>query len=109
MELLTTDIFNSLLHFVGGPKYIDSLLEPLESLSTREEPTVREKALEIIKSLIITADVRRVEDNIMKITQNLLHGEWFTSKNSGLKLAIFLYSQDITDSNRDQIETEIVN
>ena len=109
MELLIPDIFNNLLHFIGGPKHIDSLLEPLESLSTREEPTIREKALEIMKSLVITADIRRVEESIMKIAINLLHGEWFTSKNSGLKLAIFLYSLDITDSSKDQIENEIVN
>ena len=109
MELLTSEIFNNLLHFVGGPKHIDSLLDPLESLSTREEPTIREKALEIMKNLILTADVKRVEENIMKIALNLLHGEWFTSKTSGLKIAIFLYPLEILDSNKSLIEDEIIN
>jgi HEAT repeat protein len=80
----------------------------LESLSTREDPATRERALEIMKDLIEEAKPRVVQEEVMSMTLNLLNGEWFTSKMSGLTIAIFLISKDIRADNKQKLIDEIV-
>ena len=45
----------------------------------------------------------------MTITLNLMHGEWYTSQTSGMKMALFLYDKDITSTNKQKLHSEILS
>lgn len=86
MEFLNEQLFYDLLHFIGGTNHINivALIEPLESLSTREDAIIRDRALAVLQALLLHAGLHGIEDDAMAVTLNLMHGEWFTSKMSGV-------------------------
>ena len=108
MEFLKPEVVNDLLHFVGGTKHIKSLLDPLQSLSSRDDEDKRKAALHAIKGLVLEAKPKVVQEDVIEMALDLLNGEWFTSKISGLKISLFMLNQEIRQENKEKLVEEIL-
>lgn len=62
----------------------------------------------MFKFVIDEAKPKQVQAEILEICMNLLQGEWFTSKMSGLDIALFMISKDIKEVNRQKLIKQVV-
>ncbi|CAI2362605.1 unnamed protein product [Moneuplotes crassus] len=108
MEFLKKSIFKDLLHFIGGAKHVKCIFDILQNLSTREDEETRAAALEIFKFIIEEAKPKTVQDDILEISIDLLQGEWYTSKMSGLEIALFMIGKDIRENTKRKLIKQIV-
>mmetsp|Transcript_39247 Transcript_39247/g.155694 ORF Transcript_39247/g.155694 Transcript_39247/m.155694 type:complete len:576 (-) Transcript_39247:688-2415(-) len=98
---------------VGGPEYAESLLVPLESLSTVEETVVRDRAtrsLREVSDAVFRHDAEKSGTIHVKhffpLTQRLARGDWFTSRISACSLLACVYGRlpvDRTDIRKECI------
>lgn len=78
--LALADVLGSFLEFSGGPTQAVHVLKPLEKLCLVEETSVREKATEGIKKVIVSIRVKDFEVQLVDLIRRLMNGEGYTSK-----------------------------
>lgn len=104
-------------HFVdeiGGPAHASCLMDPLESLSTVEETTVRDKAVQSLRLVSETvlaaapeeADTLHVH-HLFPLVRRLATGDWFTSRISACALFATAYLRVPAD--RGDLRAEILD
>lgn len=108
LEFLKPELFIEMLHFIGGTKHIKWLFDVLESQATSENIKIRPAAINTIKELVTASKPSVVQEPTFELTMGLLKGEWFTSKTSGLELAIYMISQEIRSSNKQSLINQIM-
>lgn len=103
-------------HFVteiGGPAHASCLMDPLESLSTVEETTVRDKAVEslrLVSSTVLAESPADAETlhvhHLFPLVRRLATGDWFTSRISACALFSITYTRVPAD--RADLRSEIL-
>jgi hypothetical protein len=108
MELLKIELFQDLLHFVGGTKHVDSLFDLLYTLLTWEDEETREKAWTVVKGLADREHLKAMQEDAMELTLKLLNGEWWKSKASGIDIAMYLLKSNIREDNLNKLKEQII-
>lgn len=91
--LVLAEKLGTLVDHVGGPRYAQHLLVPLESLCTVEELTVRDKAVESICNIVQMMDDAAVMEHFMPVLTRLGQKDWFTSRISACALFWVAYKR----------------
>ena len=65
---------------VGGDNFTYFLLNPLESLSTMEDPSVRNKAVESLCTIGTTMQPGHHQEHFVPTLRRLATNDWFTSR-----------------------------
>ncbi|CAL8108491.1 unnamed protein product [Calicophoron daubneyi] len=94
--------FGSLVPYVGGAEYADSLLPPLESLASVEEVTVRDKAVESMRKLAPEFTQTAMEESFYPLVRRLATGDWFTGRTSACALVSVIYPR-VSKSKRSEL------
>jgi HEAT repeat protein len=83
---------------IGGPAHASCLMDPLESLSTVEETTVRDKAVQSLRRVSETVTASSPPDadtlhvhHLFPLVRRLATGDWFTSRISACALFAITY------------------
>jgi serine/threonine-protein phosphatase 2A regulatory subunit A len=82
---------SKLVEHVGGPAHAQALLQPLESLLTVEEATVREAACASAKLVADALPQNVFQDKYATMIADLATKEWFTSRISAATLLAHAY------------------
>lgn len=98
--LALAEELGSFVDEIGGPAHASCLMDPLESLSTVEETTVRDKAVQSLRQVSETcmtispgdAETLHVH-HIFPLVRRLATGDWFTSRISACSLFATAYSR----------------
>lgn len=112
--LALADELGNFVDEIGGPAHASCLMDPLESLSTVEETTVRDKAVQSLRrvSEIVSeaskndADALHVH-HLFPLVRRLATGDWFTSRISACSLFSVAYLRVPAD--RADLRAEILD
>ncbi len=88
-----SETLGNFLEYVGGQSFAMHLIRPLEQLSSVEENSVREKAIESIKKVLSQVSIKENEEDVMGIIRRLVNGEWYSTKIAGVSLIPFVFLQ----------------
>jgi HEAT repeat protein len=100
---------------IGGPAHASCLMDPLESLSTVEETTVRDKAVQSLRRVSETvtasssaadADTLHVH-HLFPLVRRLATGDWFTSRISAC--ALFAITFIRVPADRTDLRAEVLS
>ena len=76
---------------VGGPEFVNCIIDPLESLATLEETIVRDKAVESLRNIAQQHSPAHLQEHFVPLVLRLANGDWFTSKTSACGLFSVAY------------------
>lgn len=76
---------------VGGPEFVNCLIEPLESLATLEETVVRDKAVDSLRNIAQQHSPAHLQEYFVPLVLRLAGGDWFTSRTSACGLFSVAY------------------
>ena len=97
--LMLAEQLGGFVDFVGGASFIPCLLSLLESLSTVEEPTVRDRAIESIRIMAEAMSNEHLVGEFVPMLRNLFSRDWFTSRISACALFAVAYPR-LTDATK---------
>jgi HEAT repeats len=99
---------------IGGTSHASCLMDPLESLSTVEETTVRDKAVQSLRRVSETVAAASQSDadtlhvhHLFPLVRRLATGDWFTSRISACALFATAYLR--VPSDRADLRSEVLN
>jgi len=98
---LAEELGKNFVDYVGGGEYAHTLLSPLESLSTVEETTVREKAVESLCKIAESIPADKFKDHFVLLIKKLVAGDWFTSRTSACGLFATAYPRVSDDVKKE--------
>lgn len=82
----TAEKLGFMVDAVGGPEFASSLLRPLEDLLMLEEASIRDKALESLRTVIARMPTRHVEEHCSQLIFRLAANDWFAARISACTL-----------------------
>ncbi len=85
------DSLKDMVDYIGGSQYIMSIVTPLEFLTSIEETTVRETAIESIKKILNGVKIKDHEPQIKIMLNKMMGSDWYTSKISCVSLSAPIY------------------
>jgi serine/threonine-protein phosphatase 2A regulatory subunit A len=85
------DSLKDMVDYIGGSQYIMSIVTPLEFLTSIEETTVREAAIESIKKILSGVKIKDHEPQIKIMLNKMMSSDWYTSKISCVCLSAPIY------------------
>mmetsp|Transcript_8561 Transcript_8561/g.24416 ORF Transcript_8561/g.24416 Transcript_8561/m.24416 type:complete len:595 (-) Transcript_8561:83-1867(-) len=97
--LVVAEKLGSFDKYLGGKDHIACLFQPLESLATVEEPTVREKAIASMCELAAKMSDSSLETHFVTMLRRLATRDWFTSRISACSLFAVAYPR-VSDSHK---------
>lgn len=84
--LVMAEQLGRFIPFVGGSDYAFTLLEPLETLATVEETTVRDKAILSLNVVLAALPPEHIAQYAWELLKRLGERDWFTSRTSACGL-----------------------
>ncbi|KAA6394449.1 MAG: putative Serine/threonine-protein phosphatase 2A 65 kDa regulatory subunit A alpha [Streblomastix strix] len=97
------DELGKLQRQVGGNSNVHLLLPLLESLASVEENSVREKAIESLKSLIPLVPQQVIESTVYGQAEELAKGDWFTKRESAVQIIPVVYNSCNQKEKKDEL------
>ena len=91
MLVALAESLKDLIDYIGGSQYIMSLINPLEFLTSVEENSVREAAIDSIKKILATVRVKDHEQHLKVMLNKMMSSDWFTSKIACICLSPYIY------------------
>jgi serine/threonine-protein phosphatase 2A regulatory subunit A len=86
-----------LTQLVGGEQYTGVLLTPLQTLCTKEENVIRDKAVKSINRLAQLMSIETLNTELIKVVKFLAESEWFSARSSAAGLLCIPLSRSFTD------------
>lgn len=92
------DQLGEFVPYVGGAKFAQILLPPLEILASTEETLVRDKAVSSLNSIAHELSDEQILDDFIPLIEDLATTDWFSSKVSscGLFVSVIVRVKDDT-------------
>jgi serine/threonine-protein phosphatase 2A regulatory subunit A len=103
------DSLKDMVDYIGGSQYIMSIVTPLEYLTSIEETTVRETAIESIKKILNGVKIKDHEPQIKIMLNKMMSSDWFTSKISCVCLSAPIYKNASPSLQLEILEYIILN